>query len=373
MKLTFALLLALLYSVPASAGTDPSLISARKEILSSSSTAQQITVKYTAAAKKTNLPQVTAEYAYALAYAGAGEAALYNIDRALLAAPLDPEVRFYLSEILNAAGLDDAAAELSAPPAGWLNGAPLKLPALSVAAPQGEFPKALAQINLLMTQKRYAESAVAFDRLCRANTDKGQCYAGYAIALERLGAYRSAAEEARKDEALTDVPEHKAVAQAYIDGLAKREPLKYGVPPEKGLKGRYLAYVGGNASSSAGADAIYTLNWRVGKFISDRMDLSLNGGYTAGYESSDYNGLTLGCSARYNAPLAFLPLNWTLGGKAERVPAPEDGLTLLVSPGLSYFMRDSSVDVYLDIALAGAYKGSRTLSVGYTFYFGGKK
>lgn len=372
MKLSLVPLLALLCAVPVFAGTDPSLLSARKEILSSSSTAQQIVIKYAAAAKKTNLPQVTAEYAYALAYAGVGEAAFYNIDRALLAAPVDPEVRFYLSELLNAAGLEDAASELSAPPPAWLNGAPLKLPALAAAAPQGEFLKAMAQVNLLMTQRRYAESAAAFHALCRTNADKGQCFAGYAIALERLGAYRAAAEEARKDAALTDVPEHKAVTQTYIEGLLKREPLKYGVPLDKGLKGRYLAFVGGNASSSAGT-AIYTLNGRVGKFVSDRLDISLNGGYTAGYESSDYNGLTLGCSARYNAPLAFMPLNWTLGGKAERVPAPEDGLTLLVSPGLSYFMSDSSIDVYLDIALAGAYKGSRTLSVGYTFYFGGKK
>ncbi len=370
---SFVLLLAVLsLSIPACfAGADKTLLSARESILLSSAAPQTALIKYTEASKRSIAAPVTAEYAYALAWGGVPEAALFNMDRALIEAPLDAGVRFYLSEIFNAFGLEDASSELAAPVPGWLK-APLKLPVLDVPAPTGDLEHALAVINLLMVQKRYVESAVLFDRLCKANASAGQCYAGYAIALEKLGAYKSAAAEAEKDLALSDVPGHRTVAQAYITGLEKRAPLKYGVSPEQGLKGRYLAFLGGNVSNAPGYSA-YSVNGRVGKFISDRFDLSVNGGLNGGNSDSDYNGLTLGCSGRYNAPLSFLPVNGTLGAKAERIPAPEKGLTFLLSPGLSYFMRNSSVDVYLDIALAGAYSGSRTLSVGYTFYFGGGK
>ena len=72
-----------------------------------------------------------------------------------MAEPLNPEVRFYLSEIFNAFGLEDASSELGAPVPAWLK-VPLKMPALDIAAPEGDFEKASSIINLLMAQKRYA-------------------------------------------------------------------------------------------------------------------------------------------------------------------------------------------------------------------------
>jgi len=77
--------------------------------------------------------------------------------------------------------------------------------------------------------------------------------------------------------------------------------------------------------------------------------------------------------ARFNQPLLFAPLNGTLAAKIERVPAPDKNLTLLLSPGVSYFMRDSSIDLFWDLALAGKYSGSVTMSLGYTIYLGGGK
>jgi hypothetical protein len=373
MKTTSLLLLALLlFTVPWSfAGQDKTLTISREAITAPSASPQDALLKYSAASKKTNSAAVTAEYAYAQAYAGVPEAALYNIDRALIAEPLNPEVRFYLSEILNAFRLEDASAEFSVPVPAWLK-TPLKLPALDIPAPSGDFEQVVLDIERLMSQGRYAQSAVLLDRLCRKQSDNARCYAGYALALEKLGAYKSAAAQARKNLELSQTPERKSVAEAYIENLEKRQPLKYSAGVEQPLKGRYLAFFGGGLNRTNG-ETTYSFSSRAGKFVSDRVDISANAAISGGNPVEDYNGLTLGVGGRYNEPLGFAPVNGTLAAKLERVPAPDKNLTFLISPGLSYFLRDSSVDLFWDLALSGPYSGSVTMSLGYTVYFGGAK
>ena len=148
MKKTSILLLALLsFTTPcAYAGPDKTLLFAREAIASPSVSPQDVLLKYSEALKKTHAASVAAEYAYAQAYAGVPEAALYNIDRALISEPLNPEVRFYLSEILNAFGLADASAEFLVPVPAWLK-TPLKLPALDIAAPSGDFEQVVLDIE----------------------------------------------------------------------------------------------------------------------------------------------------------------------------------------------------------------------------------
>jgi len=373
MRLLLILLLAApVFFVPDCGATPPkALLSAREAILSSTGTPQAAFLKYVEASKNTIAAPAVAEYAYALAYAGMGEAALYNIDRALITEPLNAEVRFYLAELLNAAGLEEASSEQSAPVPAWLGGKPLKLPALEVTVPDGDMERASAAIGLLMAQRRYAESAVLYDRLCAKLPAEPRCRAGYAICLEKLGAYRSAAAEAGKDLALSSSTEHKAAAEDYISDLGKRPPLTYS-SAKTTLKGRYLAYLGGSLTRADGR-SLTAVSARLGRFLSERVDVSLNAALTGGREDGDYNGVTLGVSGRYNKPLGLTPLNWTLAAKLERVPAPEKNTSLLLSPGLSYFTASGSLDLYLDIALAGAFSGSRTLSLGYTVYFGGGK
>jgi len=370
---TTLLLASLLCSVPSSfAGQDKALLSARAAVNSHSVSPQDALLKYSTASKKTNSASVTAEYSYAQAYAGVPEVALYNVDRALIAEPLNPEVRFYLSEILNAFGLKTASDELSAPVPAWLK-SPLKLPALDVGPPAGEFEPASASINVLMAQKRYAQSAVLFDRLCKRLADNARCYAGYAIALERLGAYKAAAGQARKNLELSRTSERKSAAAAYIANLEKRPSLKYSsVLPGKPLKGRWLAFMGGSLDRSDD-NTTYAFSGRAGKFLGERLDIAANAALNGGNPVADYNGLTLGVSARYNEPLSFAPLNGTLAAKIERIPAPDKNLAFVISPGMSYFLKDSSVDLFWDLALAGKYSGSVTMSLGYTIYFGGGK
>ncbi|OIO02946.1 MAG: hypothetical protein AUJ51_05245 [Elusimicrobia bacterium CG1_02_56_21] len=373
MKKTSILLLALLsFTTPcAYAGPDKTLLFAREAIASPSVSPQDVLLKYSEALKKTHAASVAAEYAYAQAYAGVPEAALYNIDRALISEPLNPEARFYLSEILNAFGLADASAEFSVPVPAWLK-TPLKLPALDIAAPSGDFEQVVLDIEQLMSQGRYAQSAVLLDRLCGQQPDNARCYAGYALALEKLGAYKSAAAQARKNLELSKTPERKSAAEAYAANLEKRQPLKFSAVAGHPLKGRYLAFFGGGLNRTNG-EITYSFSSRAGKFVSDRLDISANAAISGGNPVDDYNGLTLGVGGRYNEPLGFAPVNGTLAAKLERVPAPDKNLTFLISPGLSYFLRDSSVDLFWDLALSGPYSGSVTMSLGYTVYFGGAR
>jgi hypothetical protein len=367
MKFSLALLLCFFASV-SFAAADKSLVLARETLLSASNSPQAALLKYAAAAKKTVSGPVAAEYSYALAYAGLPEAALYNIDRALITEPLHAEVRFYLSELLNAFGLADASDEIQAPVPAWLK-TPLRLPALHLPAPAGDFETASAAVNLLLAQKRYAQGAMLLDRLCKAMPENARCAAGYALALEKLGCFKTAAAQARRNRDLAASPERKAAAAAYAADLEKRPPLKYSAPAGKLLKGRYLAFLGGSLDRADG-ETTYAFSSRAGRFVSERLDISFNAALNGGNPISDYNGLTLGAGLRGNAPLGFAPLNGTLAAKVERVPAPEDNLALILSPGFSYFMADSSIDLFWDLALAGQYGGSVTMSVGYTVYFG---
>lgn len=373
-KNSFALLLAALAfcASGSSAAVDKTLLSAREAITSSAVSPQDALLKYSEAVKKTNAAPVFGEYAYALAYAGLGEAALTSVDRALIAEPLHPEIHFYLSEILNAAGLESASAELSVPVPAWLKGKPLKLPALAVAAPAGDFETASGSLNALMAQKRYAQAAVQYDRLCKASPAEPRCHVGYALALERLGAYKSASTEASKNLALYKEPQPLAITQAFINDLARRPPLNFSSGDKPTLKGRYLLFTGGSLNR-ADDRTLYSFNTRIGKFLSERIDVSANLALNGGNAVSDYNGITLGAVGRYNTPLSFMPLNLTLAAKGERVPAPDKNFTFLLSPGLSYFIKDSSIDLFFDVAMTGPYSGSVTMSLGYTIYFGGGK
>lgn len=274
---SFVLLLAVLFlSIPACfAGPDRALLSARETILLSSTAPHDALLKYVEASKKTISAPVIAEYAYAQAYAGLPEAALYNIDRALFMEPLDPDVRFYLSEIFHSFGLEDAASELSAPVPAWLAGKPLRLPSLDIPAPEGDFDASFVAINKLFAGKSNVRSAVLLDRMCRKFPDNSRSFARYAIALEKLGAYKAAAAQAAKNMALCKTPERKAVAAAYIADLGHRPPLRYTSSAEQPLTGRYLAFLGGSLNRADGGTA-YSFSSRVGKFVSDRLDVSVN-------------------------------------------------------------------------------------------------
>ncbi len=223
--------------------------------------------------------------------------------------------------------------------------------------------------NLLMSQKRYVTAIVRFSKLIKEYPRESAIWQGYAIALEKLGVYKSSIKAVEQYIALETDKESKKIGFNYKEMLERRSPIK---PTEDklNLKGRYLVYVGGGLNHFEN-DTVYNFNFRVGKYLANYFDASMSGGYRAGYDNSDYNGLSLGAVGRFNFGLPVNePVNFTLAGKMERIPAADENFIFLISPGFSYFLKDSSVDLYFDMAFAGAYKGSTTLSVGYTVYFG---
>lgn len=357
-------LLAINLISPAWAKKAGSLETARKFLINSNSATL---LEYKETLKKSAEPSLRGEYALALAYFGLGESALYNIDKALISTPFDCRIRFYLSEILKAFNAEETEVSGECKRPLWLK-EDLKLPSLTLRYNFNSFNNFFRDASLLMSQKRYAEAAALFASAPEKFRGHWAFWSGWAITLDKLGAYKSAAEKVEKDILLSENPEGRKTARKYSDSLLRKPPVDFTKKAKKSLKGRYLAYFGGNITGSGGA-TVYNLNTRFGKFISERIDLSANLGYTGGYDLSDYNGITIGAIARYNAPLKHTPFNVTLAGKIERVPAETDNLSAIISPGLSWFTDKGSFDIYLDISLSGPYSGSPVFSMGYTVYF----
>ena len=329
-------------------------------------------VKYSVVAKDSPHAAEVAEYAYALALSGLPEAALVQLDRALIMDADDEEVLFYTSAVFAALGLEAAARELARPKPEWLKGMG-PLPRLELARREADFRAELDGADLLMGQKRYAEAALRFHVLTLTNPDQSLAWSGLAIALEKLGAYRAAALAVAKDLELNSQDEEmsKTIRDYQVD-LESRPSLREQKEASQGLKGRYLSFFGASYTKSAG-DSLINVNTRFGKFFTNRFDAAVNFGYVSGYSNTQYDGASVGVSGRFNTPLPGAPLNGTLGARVAYNPGPADNVSFMVSPGLSFFVPGGSFDLYADIALTGVAAWSKTWSFGYTAYFGGAK
>jgi len=329
---------------------------------------------YNPLARASRDASLAAEYAYALALAGNTELALAHLDRAFLTDANNPEVLFFASKIFDALGVTDAAAELARSAPDWLDGGGAK-PAIKLK-PAKDLGESLSAANSLIGQRRFASAAERFAGIVRKYPDEQMSWAGYAIALEKLGAFKTAAKAVAKDLELgkKEDEETRKLLAAHKAELAARGPVEpEPVKLNKMLKGRYLAFFGLNYTHT-GEVSILNLNTRVGKFLTNRIDVGASAGYTSGYDNSDYNGLSLGLSGRYSQPLPLsMPLNATAGARLQYQPGPEDNFATVLSPGLSYVLANGSLDLFLDFALSGPQKGTQTLSLGYTIYFGGAR
>ena len=333
---------------------------------------------YTPTAATSGDPALAAEYGYALAAAGLAEPSLAQLDRALLLDSKNEAARYFASQILSSLGLADAAAEIAKPAPAWLKDAKIPLTGLQHERKVGDFKKELSAANVLMLQRRYVSAADRFHRLTEVYPKERLAWAGYSIALENLGAYKAAAKAVAQDVALrASSADAKALqlAQNHQKELESRPPFSTEQPKKAAdtLKGRYLAFFGGNFTHTSG-QSLTNLNGRLGKFLTNRIDVGANAGWITGNSNHDLNGLTAGISGRYNTPIVNdFPLNLTAAARVEYDPAPSDNLALILSPGLSHFTQSGSIDLYLDYALTGPIKHSATLSLGYTAYFGGGK
>ena len=321
-------------------------------------------------------PALLGEYAYALAGAGYYDLAFSQLDRGAHVAAAEPRFVYFAAAVLSSAGLAEAGAELGRPTPSWLDGKAVPLKAAGDERPLGRFKAEFSVAKQLLEKGRYFSAAYRFHRLTRTFPDEPLAWTGYAIALEKIGAYKTASQAVAKDAALDKglqasarklLEEH----QAELAARAPLGPVKEQKPNEM-LKGRYLCYVGGNYTHND-ADTALNINARAGKYLTDHIDAALNAGLTSSHSNSSLNGADLGASVRYQQPLPVdEPVSATLAGRVAYQPsATGDKTSLLVSPGLSYFVGIGSLDFYIDLALSGPLKNTQTFSLGYTAYFGG--
>ncbi|MEK7747092.1 MAG: hypothetical protein AAB576_10525, partial [Elusimicrobiota bacterium] len=150
-------------------------------------------------ARKSSDPGLVGEYGYALAAAGFKDAALAQLDRAYALGWENPEVLYYASSALGVLGLADAAEELSRPEPAWLSGERVEAPKVESKAVRKDPAPDLEEARTLLEGERYLAAAVRFDEITRKRPEEALGWAGYAVALERIGAYRTAAAAARED------------------------------------------------------------------------------------------------------------------------------------------------------------------------------
>jgi len=335
---------------------------------------------------------LSAEYGWVLTKAGYIDLGLAQIDRALQLDKTDADVLYYTSSVLASLGLAEATEEFSRPAPVWLLGNEKLSDDYFQNDLAGPFLKDINAGTGLLMQRRYASAVDRFHRMTKKYPSERQAWAGYAIALESIGAYKAAARAVAKDIKLSELsapsvrPDAKTrdMLISHQKELEARPALETPTetPTQKKkandfLKGRYLVFFGGsvNHTSTTTSDTIINLNARAGKFLTNQFDVGLNASLISGYSSSDYNGVSVGISARYLTPLPVTaPLSFTLGTRLQYTPGPTtDKTSIYLSPGLSYFLSDGSLDLTLDLGLAGPLKNTRTISVGYTMYLGGTK
>jgi|GEM_PF-1513813 len=330
--------------------------------------------KYSQLAKSSSSAALSAEYSLALAANGLTEAALWELDRAFLLDAADNEVLYVSSVLFAALGYRSVAEELARPAPDWIAGAKIVAPGSrvdsrvarsDVFAVESDFKEDLLAANGLLLQARYATAVDRLARLTSRNPKEPMSWGAYSLALEKLGAFKAAAQAAGQEIAMaTDLDgDTRTLLTARQAELSTHEPIAR-FKPNEALQGTYTAYAGGGFSRGGGSTS-YAFNAQAGKFVDDHVNVSLATGFS---KSSKFS---LGISGRYHEPLpGAVPMNLTAGAKVDYVSSPST-FGFLLSPGASYFIRESSLDATLDIGILGAQKGVITFSLGYTFYFRG--
>lgn len=315
---------------------------------------------------------LVAEYAYALASAGFADLSLAELDRAFLSEPGNDEVRYFCSVVLAALGQEAAAHELARPAPVWLQAKGAIRPLVPERV-RGDFKNEIASVNLLLALGRYVTASDRLMRLTREYPESAVAWAGYSLPLEKLGAYKTAAAAVAKDRELSkgDSEADVNAKSAHQSELEARPPFQVQIAPveekpKNSLKDRVFLFLGGNLSRYSEISS-YSINMRTGRFITEVFDVAVDAGYTKGS-----GGLDSGGSIRWRIPLWHeAPLSLTAGSRIMYTASSQGGFSAIASPGISLFTGAGAIDISWDAGLQGPMVGTRTISAGYTAYFGG--
>jgi hypothetical protein len=221
-----------------------------------------------------------------------------------------------------------------------------------------------------MTKARFISACDRFARITAVYPKEPLGWSGYAIALEKIGAYKTSAKAVAmelKTDTKMDAGERGMLAEHEKDLLENPPVTKKKL--NESLKGRYTAFAGGSLNGGNGASSIYSFGGQVGKFFTNNLNISLDCSF------SSVTHLTTGLGERWFIPLPIpAAISLTAGSRVEYDSTPTTGngnIGLIVSPGLSFFIGNGSFDIFVDFGVAGAQQGTETFNMGYTFFVGG--
>jgi tetratricopeptide (TPR) repeat protein len=310
------------------------------------------------------------EYAYALALGGFPEYSVINLDRARFVDLRDIRVFYYAARIFEKSGINGFSPELwpkelNKKMPGWLRAETGRINDAYASrsfdfVPEGNLSEEMDKANLLLGNQCYFQAVYAFEGITRKFPGEYLPYAGYAIALDRIGLPDNASGKLKKALELLRGKSGDAVTNINNELTVLSVRAKQRTPEEKkdaallGLKSPYernLFFLGASAGSSS------SLNMRLGAYTGK----SGEAGVDLGYYSP--GGINISLSARHQLNEKYFI------GTGIRV-SPSFGLIGTVGRKLA-IGRKISADLFADIELGGS--GLKVyLNLGQTMYWGKK-
>ena len=265
-----------------------------------------------------------AEYAYALALGGFYDLALINLDRVRNVNSNNIQTYFFAARIFDIIGLKNLSAELwpkalAKDTPSWIKFDTQKLverykpptykpDKIEKENMGNEFSKG----NLLLSQGCFFQAANVFNNIITQSPEHYVPYMGYSIALEKIGAPKSAIKELRKAMELAEKQKISVTKTLQIQTRIEELENKVETTPPQEIKtakslglestGKKMFFVGGNSYSGNTG-----LNMRFGTYDNrggeGGLDLGLNSGalsFGVSFRRLIKNRLVLGSGVKYS-------------------------------------------------------------------------
>jgi tetratricopeptide (TPR) repeat protein len=333
--------------------------------------------------KEPNNPVALEEYAYVLALSGFADGALLHLDNRWKSLPTANSY-FYASQIFALMGYEDAAKKMvkDSIPA-WIaeQYADFVLKYKRTPHFYGHDSISLPGANNLVEQGNHFKALVCFEQLAQAYPDAYIIRAGYGFAWEKAGFPELAAEELKKSiNGIPDDAKHANIKKHFTEHATAltRDTVKAETAPPapanpnstlvkiNKLNPQMMLYAGGIITKD-----VISLNSRFGVYVSDKFSSSLNMGFSGGFQGG--TAFNFGISGYYRIKkifLAGLGVNDMLSSGTNTFGInPSFGISLMDAS------RKSSWDIFVDLSIPFAAGNSPMfgISIGKSFYFGGKK